>query len=243
LPASSVSVSADDRWQKVTQNDLLYFWQAPAGTNTDLAKRLMFEAGLGETSVYVSRPVWSPALMWDKSRVDLIQGYLEPTGSEAFVDRTGLAVIRDRAPDVGRDLADGEDGTVVTVTSTQDWSKVVNAVAATSSKNDVVIEPQIALITDWDHPAHESRIGRRTFRYQSPLISTVGDAMQAARSQLEKLSAPALSWSVDCVPDPTRMPGDLLTVSTALGAVRATVQEVTHPLGSGAQKIKLGAAL
>jgi hypothetical protein len=242
LPASTVSVSADDRWQVVTQNDLEFFVQGPSGSNIELAARLMSEAGLGEVSVSVSRRVLSPALMWDKSRDELIKGYLEPTGAEAFVDRTGVAVIRDRTAVEGRDLTDGEDGTVVNITSTQDWSKVVNVVAAASSKNDVVVVPQSMSITNWGHPAHESKIGRRVLRYTSPLISSEDEARVAAQGQLDKLSAPALSWSVSCVPDPTRMPGDLITVTTGLGAVQATVQEVTHPLGGAAQSVKLGAA-
>jgi hypothetical protein len=242
LPLNDLSVSADDRWQVVTQNDLEYVIQGPSGSNIELAARLMSDAGLGEVSVSVSRRVLSPALMWDKSRDQLIQGYLEPTGAEAFVDRTGAAVIRDRASVPGRDLTDGVDGTVVSITKTRDWSNVVNVVVASSTKNDVVVVPQSMSITNWGHPAHESKIGRRVTRYSSPLISTEDEARAAGQGQLDKLSAPALSWSVSCVPDPTRMPGDLITVTTGFGSVQATVQEVTHPLGDGAQSVKLGAA-
>lgn len=243
LPAESLTVNADDRWQLVTRNELPTLKQGAADVNTALAAFLMQDAGLGAVSVVVTRPVWSPSVMWDKSRNDLIVNYLEPTGSEAFVDRTGVAFIQDRVSQPGIDLTDGIDGTVVKVTSTRDWSKVVNAVTAASSKNDVVLDPVLEQIDDWWHPAHESKIGRRTMRVTSPLITTEQDARAYARAQLEKSSAPALSWSVTCVPDPTRMPGDLITVTTALGVVRATVQEVTHPLGEGEQTLKLGAAL
>jgi len=243
LPLSEISFSADDRWQIVAQNDLLYAWQGPAGKASQLAARLMREAGFDSVAIDVTQDVESPALMWDKSRHDLISGYLEPINAEAFVDRTGQAVIRDRATAVGRDLTDGDDGTVVSISSTQDWSGVYNAIGVTSSKTDVVLPPVIVSIKDPLHPAHYSRIGRRSLQYSSQLISNYGDAYNAGVAKLEKVSAPALSWTVSCVPDPTRMPGDLITVTTELGVVKAVVQEVTHPLGSGSQKIRLAAPL
>lgn len=244
LPQSGISINADDRWQVIQQNDLLYYWPGPAAWASALAARLMTESGLSpDPAVNVTKDVQSPAIMWDKSRHDLIAGYLEPIGAEAYVDRTGQPVIQDRATTPGRNLTDGEGGTVVSISSTADWSKVYNAVGVTSSKNDVVLDPVVVSITDPLHPAHYSKIGRRSMRYSSQLISNFGDAYNAAVAQLEKVSAPALSWSVTCVPDPTRMPGDLITVTTDLGAVQAVVQEVSHPLGPGAQTIKLGAAL
>ncbi len=244
LPTGAVSITADDQWQVVVQNDLIWITEGPAGNATALAAQIITDSGVADdVLITTTRVAWAPPLMWDKPRSELVATYLDPIGAEAFVDRLGQVIIRDRLSSPGSDLTDGDSGTVVSITTTPDWSKVVNVVGATSSKNDVVIPVQVAEIGDWGHPAHRTKIGRRTYRYTSQLITTIEEAQTAAWSQLAKLSAPALSWSAQCVPDPTRMPGDELTVTTGLGSVRAVVQEVTHPLGGGAQKVTLGAAL
>jgi hypothetical protein len=211
----------------------------------------MREAGLGEVSIQVPEGVdtVSPALMWDKTRHDLIVGYLDPIGCESFVDRTGQAIIQDRVTDPGLPLRDGDNATVVDVTSTKDWSAVINVVSAASTNTNVVLDPVIVSISDPEHPAHWSKFGAtpeagaRVLRYTSQLIENYGDAFNAATAQLAKLSAPALSWTVTCIDDPTRMPGDLVTVTTDLGAIQATVEQVAHPLGAGEQKVTLGAVL
>jgi hypothetical protein len=243
VPQKTVSVTADDRWQIVGQNDLLYYWQGPAGKSTELAARLMRESGLdNEIVVTATKDTGAPALMWDKNRHDLIVGYLDPIGAEAFVDRTGQAVIQDRESSPGRDLSDGEGGTVIAASSTLDWSKAINAVGVVSTKTDVDLAPYVLTITDPFHPAHRSRIGDRSTRISSNTISNFGDQVNAATAALAKGSAPALSWTVECVPDPTRMPGDLVTLTVAgLDTVTGTVESVSHPLGKGTQKITLGA--
>lgn len=245
LPLSAVSISADDRWAYIARNDLLYDWPGPSGWNSALAARLMVEGGLDEPTVTVDRDLISPGVMWEGKRHDLIRDYLLPIGADAYVDRTGLPRIETRRYTDGAALTDGEDGTVVKVSSTVDLSGVFNAVGAASSKSGVVIEPPaFVAVTDVNHPAHPSKIGQRQTRVTSQAIDNYGDAINFARSELERLSSPALGWTVECVPDATRMPGDRVTVTTGLGSVQAIIRDVTHPLGGGAtQRIALGATL
>lgn len=248
LPSRELTLRGRDRWQTIAQNDLLYKWPGPAGWSTELAARLMMEGGLPDVSIDVERDLVAPGQIWDGRRNDLIGKYLEPIGADAFIDRTGQACIRTRVTQAGRALVHGEGGTLVKVSSSVSLDGVYNAVGASSTKSDVIIDPPAFVsITDPNHPAYEWKIGRRQTLVTSSAIETWGDAYNYARAQLEKLSAPALGWSVECVPDPTRMPGDLIEVTSDLGVVSAAVQSVTHPLlvdsDSKTQKITLGAVL
>lgn len=242
LPAKAISINADDRWTWIKEAAMLYDWQGPAGWASVLAERLIREAGFSDVSTFVTRDVISSELMWDKARHDLIVDYLAPIGADAFVDREGLATIRTRGTQPGLDLSDGEGGTVVSISSTEDWSGVVNVVSVTSTKSGVNIEPAIVAITDVSHPAHRSNLGREIrVHLTSNLVENYGDGFNMATDELGRRAAPALSWQIECVPDATRMPGDLLNVSTDLGVIRGAVQEVTHPLMGGNQRIILGA--
>lgn len=243
LPADAIQVQVNDLWQRVVQADFLYARFSPRGDIRSAAAGLIDEVGVGTTIVTASRGDGLPPLLWDKSRHETIAGLVDSIGAEAFWDRLGRPVLQDVTTQVGADLVDGENGTVVTVSSSADWSQVVNQIAVTSSNNDVVFPPAVVSITDPDHPAHEWRIGARTLKVSSPLLLTRDQAFAMGWSLLQKKSAPALSWSVSCVPDPSRQPGDVINVTTGLGAVRAVVQEVHHPLGDGPQTIVLGAVL
>ena len=248
LPVGEISLHGRDRWQRIAQNDLLYKWPGPGGWATAVAARLMSEGWLGDVNVDVERDTLADPKMWEGKRHTLIADYLEPIGADAFVDREGRACIRTRKTQPGRGLAHGENGTLVKVSTTVSLDGVYNAVGAASSKSDVmIIDPAFVSITDPAHPAHQDKIGRRQTLVTSDLITDYGSAFNYAVTQLAKLSAPALGWSVECVPDPTRMPGDLIPVTCQLGSVTAAVQSVTHPLLVDAdgktQKVTLGAVL
>lgn len=247
-PSAAAAVAAVDRFQWVAQNDLLYAWPAPAGKASALAARLIVEGGLPDVSIDVERDLDSPGVMWEGRRMDLIRDYLDPAGLDAFVDRTGLACIRTRRTQPGRPLTHGVDGTLVKVSSSVKLAGVFNAVGAASTKSDVVIDPPpFVAITDPNHPAHQDRIGERKTLVTSNSISNYGDAINYARAELAKRSAAVLGWTAECVPDPTRMPGDLTPVTPPDGdTVEVVVQEVTHPLvvdaDSKTQRITFGAA-
>jgi hypothetical protein len=91
------------------------------------------------------------------------------------------------------------------------------------------------------NPAHRSKIRKRSLRYSSALIFTREQAFEVAASLLSQKSVSA-GWNVTCIPDPSRMPGDICQVVTGLGSFLGVVEEVTHPLGDGPQTVKLSAA-
>lgn len=253
FPRKTISINADDRWQYVQMDGFLRTFPSYQGLAIDVAARLIDEVGIliptDTSGVSLDRITTVPTMIWGKpdSRHDTIKSVLEPIAATAFITRYGHPVIRaSYVRDTGRPLTDGENGTIISVSTTQDRSKVYNQISVTSSKQGVTFDPVPVVIDDPNHPAHAWRIGRRSVPggYSSPLIDTPAQAAAVGRAMLEKASAPALGWSVECIPDYSREAGDLVQVTTSdLGTVNATIAEITHPLGEGKQTMKLGAAL
>lgn len=251
-PRKTITINADDRWQYVQMDGFLRTFPSYPGLAVDVAARLIDEVGIlipTDTVGVSNRTATVPTMIWGKpdSRHDTIKSVLEPIAATAFITRLGHPIIRDTSiRDTGPPLTDGEDGTVISVSTTPDWSKVYNQISVTSSKEGVSFDPVPVVIEDPGHPAHAWRIGRRSVPggYSSPLIDTPAQAAAVGVAMLEKASAPALSWSVECVPDYSREAGDRVSVTTVgLGTVDATIAEIVHPLGQGKQTMKLGAAL
>lgn len=261
-PLTKVDVDADDWWQRVVSADFMIPQASYPGSIRDAIARLVSEVHIGGTRIHpvtkveVGEPLITasstavmPNVVWgDKSRHETVVELCESIGAEAFIDRYGRPVVQDRANQPGRDLSDGPGGTVRSVSTSVDWTPVRNTVYVEphSSTKDIItpFDPVMYAITEPAHPANVFHIGQRTVKLSSPLILDHDQAVKAAVAELAKRSAPALSWSVACDPDPSREPGDELTVTTRdLGSVRGVVEEVTHPLGDGAQTVKLGAVL
>jgi hypothetical protein len=99
----------------------------------------------------------------------------------------------------------------------------------------------IVAIDDPAHPAHWSRIRRRSKRYTSPLLMDRAQATVAAQTILEKSALPALNWQVTCYADVSRDAGDQVVASCDFGTVTAVIQEITHPLSGKPQTMTLGA--
>lgn len=257
LPSKGITLNAEDYWQYVASATFLYPIMSYPGTIRDVAARLITDLSIGGkrthpiTKESVNRPnllatnVTSTvtSVRWERSRHDTIAELVQSIGADAYYNRWGQPELRDHKSLPGADLSDGPAGTLISVQSSVNWSDVINSIAVTSSKNDVTFEPVIETIMDTSHPAHASKIGPRFDAYSSAQIADVAQAREVAKTELAKRSAPARAWTVTCVPDPLRLPGDEMTLTTREhGPVRVVVQEVTHPLGKGAQQIKLGAA-
>lgn len=245
LPAQGISINADDYWQRVVLDDFLYTIPSYSTMHVSSAvATLMAEVGIAFTpdNANLTSDPLVPALLWDKSRADTIAGLLESVGAEAFVDREGQGIVRDRTvTSFSPPLSDGVNGTLISVSSSPDWSNVFNAVSAATSNQDVHFDPVVVAVDDPSNPAHYYWIGARSKRYTSPLLLDRAQATLAAQTILAKSSAAALNWKVTCVPDPSRDAGDAVVASCDFGTVTAVIQEVTHPLGSGAQTMTLGA--
>lgn len=254
-PLKAISLSGQDHWQYVVSAKFLFPTMSYPGLIRDVAAQLAAELGLGAPRLHpvTMEPAYVPLVtassaaemtpvLWDRSRSDVVAQLVESIGAEAFINRYGQPEVRDRVTQPGRDLSDGSGGAVISVDSAVDWSDVINSIAVTSSKSGVVFDPAIVEITDPTHPASNFNIGPRYDAWSSPLMEDRAQAMLAAQSILLRRSSAARSWSVQCMPDPARMPGDEFTLTTAAhGANRVAVQEVTHPLGEGTQTVKLGA--
>lgn len=253
LPASQVTVSAQDRWQNIVLDDFAYTQSSMAYLRSDLYEtsvpirdavaRMIDQTDLGpETVVSASRSDALPNVMLQKTRDATIKELVESIGAEAFVDRQGVPQVRDRASQPGRPISDGNGGTLLGITESWDYQETFNRVGVSTSNTDSVFFPVFVEITDTTHPAHWSKMRKRTMRYSSPLLTNADQALAAGRTLLAQKSSVARSWSVECIPDPSRMPGDVVTVTSDLGVVTGVVNEVKHPLGDGSQTIVLGAA-
>jgi hypothetical protein len=247
LPKSSVSVQADDRWTGVDFGDFGFPVPTIPGRIRDVIARLVSDVQAPwadpMTITATSDAVVAAGGLWDKSRMETVSTLAAAIGAEVFYGRDGGLVVQDRGPSVGALLTDGAGGTVLTATKNPDSSQVYNAVAVSGSNNDTPFDPVVVAITDINHPAHRSNLGfERVLKFSSPLLGSREQAVTAGQALLEKHAAPALSWTVTCIPDASRKAGDLVPfVTEEWGAVDVTVQEVHHPLGDGPQALTLAA--
>jgi hypothetical protein len=249
LPKAAVSIQADDQWQGVDLGD--FGFTVPTTPYEGLIRNAITIL-VGEVQTPWAPPMTNTATstalvvpgLWDKSRAQCILASADSIGAEVFYGRDGGLIVQDRAAAPGVALSDGDNGTVLTVTTTQDFSGVYNAVAVSGSNNDAPFDPVVVAITDRNHPAHRSNMGfERVLKFSSPLLSDQYQAIAAGTTLLEKHSAAALSWTVTCIPDARIKAGDLFPLTTQeWGTVMVTVQEAHHPLGEGVQTLTLGAA-
>jgi hypothetical protein len=231
-----VTFQGGDWWSWLAAAEFKPAQPAHGGRIRDVARRVVIEGGLAEPLVSLSSEAVMPTgLMWDKSFHLAIADGLAVVDGEGFVNRDGVPILQDRATVYGRALTDGDGGTVLQATSTEDWADVKNAIVVTSSNTDVKFDPVFLEITDPTHPAHRSKVGaRRTFEFSSPLFTARDQAVAAAPSMLARRAGPALSWQLSCLSDPSVDAGDIVPVSTGLGNVTARVRKVVHDLASGA---------
>lgn len=245
LPSAAISISTDDYWQQITVDD--FVWTVPSYSQMPVklaAGTLMAESGIyvHPDNITASSVAVVPEMLWDKSRADTIATLLESIGAEAFVDRNGDGIVRDRAVGpFGPPLMDGDNGTLISVVNQPNCANVFNVVSAASSNQNANFDAAIVTVDDPGSPAHYSRIGRRSKRYTSPLLMDKSQAQLAAQTILDKSILPALNWQVTCVPDVSRDAGDQVVASCGFGSVSAVIQEITHPLSGKPQTMTLGA--
>lgn len=249
-PLEALTLSASDNWQTVIAADFLVPQMAYPGLIRDVAANLIFEAGVGGNRVHpetldlvrwplvtATSEAVTPMVAWTKSRHDTIMELVQSISAECFLDRLGRPVIRDRVA-AGSAVLSG----VAKVVQNVDWSDVVNFVSVVSTNDDVDFGPVVATIDSPFHPASVDKLGYRALRHSSSLITTVEQAQAAANDILAKRSAPATTWTVTCLPDPSIQPGMQVTVPTVeFGDVVGVVDEVTHSTDD-VQTIKLVAA-
>lgn len=244
--ATQIQVQAQDRWQWVTADTFGAPVMAYGGTAVRVAAQLIAEVdpyGWGESlELTASSGVWTPAGTWSGTRDQAIGDLLEAAAAEAFVDRLGVPVVRDR-PTVGDPVVairGSEGGTLINLDEDIDWEKVANAVVVSSSQTGATLEPVTVAITDPDDPAHRTNIsggatsgGWQTIKLQSPAFTSRDEMLVAGLAALAKNAGPARTWSVQMPPDVSLDASDTVLLETRDGDVLTQIQSISHPLTAG----------
>jgi hypothetical protein len=246
---STISISAQDRWQWVVAAKMFGNVKAYGGLVSEVASLLIgevdpFGLGMTRTNTATSSATVAPGV-WQPDRSGTIADLVESIGAEAFMDRTGAPVIRDR-PTVGDpvvEIRSGNGGTLIDETGEIDWESVINSVVVVDSTTDSVLEPVHLAINDTNDPAHRSNIsgGAESGGWQSMVYSaqfTDAEQMrQAGIAQLAKFAAPARQWSVQMPPDVSLDAGDTVLLETLDGDILGQIQSITHPLDDAAASL------
>lgn len=240
-PMSPIKITADDYYQRVTTADLWFPVMSPDGRVVDTVAGLLTGAGLREPRVLTTSQQRTPPTLLDKTRHDSVLMFSKSAALETVVDRQGVPVVQD-ARVLGSPsftLLTGGGGAAVGLVVQPDWSRVFNMVVVTSSAQGVEFTPQLAAITDPDHPAHPKRIGSRVKKYSSPLLTTAEAAEAAAVSILARVSAAARSYTYAAFPNPAIDAGDSVLGATMTGTEVSQILNVTTPLTAkgGAQQV------
>lgn len=220
LPVSKLGISADDRFGQVIRASFATPVQTTDRPMGDVLTWFLNGAGLHAKVTTSAAGQMVPGALFDKgngSRAKAIGDYAKSLAIEVWVDRVGDATIADGAALVIPGDSD-MSGTVKSMSSKSDPSKVFNQVSVSSSAQGVNFDPQVAVITNPSHPAYPSNIGGNSVLfYSSPLILTPADAMASAKSILAKASGQALTYSYSCVCDARRDAGDSITAPLVTG--------------------------
>lgn len=255
LPRKDITISAQDRWSLIVldnftyvQSSYAYVWRPDAERVSTVPISRAVVSMINETNLgsdvdnRATRLDSLPNVMLSKTRDETIRDLIESIGAEVFVSRTGKPTIQDKSSQPGRGISDGRGGSLVSISKSQDLTGAFNRVGVSSTNSDAVFAPVFVEITDPEHPAHYRKIRKRALQQSSPLLTSPAQALVMARSLLAT-KASVVSWSVECFPDPSRMPGDVVPVTSEdWGTISGVVTEIQHPLGPGNQTFKLGAA-
>jgi hypothetical protein len=238
---TSIDVSCHDRYQWIVGSTFLtpYASDPTLPIRTQLAS-LVLGTGMW-TADQISNTISSTAkpgvLSWDQDRSQAIGDYCTSVGAEAYVDRYGTFILRDRqALGTSRmTLATGNGGRLIDATFTTDTSAVYNVVTVVPTQTDpaFVIPAVTVRITDTKNPAYPrpGRVMTRAYRLDSSLFTSTAQATAAAQKILSKISAKAEQGSIVCMPDAKLDAGDTITVALPDGTLKKVqIQQVSYPM-------------
>lgn len=236
-----VQVSAMDRWQWVTDATFPAPWSTvPGRTIRSEIVRLFAETGMwsaGQVQVAVTSSAVARPQSWDQDRSQAIADLCDAVGAEAFIDRTGSPVVRDRrAPTAAVvTISGGFGGRLVQDKVSIDIGQVFNAVSVVSANTDpaFVIPPVKVVITDRHHKAYPRPgvVPLKTFRVDGGQFSSTTQAKAAAQKILSRISRAAEQVTVMCLPDPGLDESDTVIVDLPLGGSRtAQIGQITYPM-------------
>jgi hypothetical protein len=180
-------------------------------------------------------------LQWSGDASKAALDACQAIGGDAFFDRQGQGIVRDYVRGPGRAMSDDpETGTILSID--EGSGEFANTVVLSSSADGVELEPYRLALEDSHHPGWPNDVGHIVKGISSPLWTERDQMIAAAPAILARESSAALYWDVTALADPSIDAGDIVPVTTALGAFSCSVEEVTHDLGGGRMRMHLGAA-
>lgn len=235
LPDRTVQVSCHDGWQWVTGSTFL----RPTSSNTAITvptqmSRLITDTGMWPSvDVQSTSVVSTPSQVWDTDRSQAIADLGTLIGAEAYINRAGSPVVRQRKARTAPVLTIA-GSRLIDLSATESTENVYNVVVASTTSADPSVQfpPVIVRITDPTHPAFPApgRVIARPYQLTGAFRSAA-EARTAALAKLDKLSAPARRVTITCIPDASLDASDTISFVWPSGAVEtAQIQSITHPL-------------
>lgn len=180
-----------------------------------------------------------PRLTWDDDRGSALDDLASSVEGRWFTTGDGSFVVRryaytDTTPAVT--LTDGVGGTLsaadITVTADGAYNSVVVLAERLDEGDPVRV---VERVLDPSSPyVYGGLFGRRVLKIRMQTANGFPDAQRVARSKLEAVSALVRQWQINCVPDYSIEPGDVLGVSFRdVGDVQIA-DTVTYPLDTSA---------
>lgn len=221
LRADTVSVTGKSLLAGVEEDRLVSpVTPLVGGTLASEARRLLgAHAGLVVDPALEDRA--APASMcWQESRIDALYEIAEAWPARLREGRDGVVrLLPALAPPVvapGRVLTDGQDGTVVGVTSSATRDKVYNRVVVRSQGGGEGAPTVQEVAEQTVGPMSVTGpYGAVTRFFSSPLVATSAGALATARSLLRTSLSRALTLPVEVPPDPTLVLDEAVAVVTA----------------------------
>lgn len=178
-----------------------------------------------------------PSLTWDDDRgkacddlAAVVEGRWFTLGNGAFVVRR--YAYTDPAPVI--ELIDGPNGTLTQARTTLTADGTYNSVVVTSERPDG--GDPVTVIERNDNALSAARygglFGKRVMRIRAQSALATSEAQRIARSQLNGASALQRQWTVQCVPDMTLEPGDVIALHWRDVRDTQIIDSLTYPLSA-----------
>lgn len=235
-PDRTVSVSgAHDLWEYVVRSR---FPQPQASTPgirvTEQIRRLVLGTGMwspAEIMVTATSSAVVPPLVWEEDRHQAIADLCEMAACEAFCDRLGRVVIRNRP---GKGAAVATLDLPIDMQATVSTADVCNQVVASSTVTDPAFRPDPVTVRITDRTRPDRYIAGVT-----PLVTkriegawtSAGEMRSAALTALDKAAAAARTVTVTAIPNAALDEADTVILPWPGGASEALqLQQIRLPL-------------
>lgn len=180
-----------------------------------------------------------PQLSWDEDRgkacddlATVVEGRWYALGDGSFVVRR--YAYPDAVPVI--EITDGENGTLTAARTVVTADGVYNSVVVTAERLDggnpiTIIERDENALSPY---RYGGPFGKRVRKVRMQSAAATSEAQAVAVSQLAAAGALARQWALNCVPDMTLEPGDVITVSWRGVRDVQIIDSLTYPLSPSA---------